>query len=38
MVEYIIKDVYKTKDKEEREKIILEIIKNQIKRNGKGNY
>ncbi len=29
-VKYIVKDVYKTKDKKEREEKIIEIIKNQI--------
>lgn len=29
-VKYIVKDVYRTKDKKEREEKIIEIIKNQI--------
>lgn len=32
-VRYVIKDVYKTKDKKEREEKIIEIIKKQIIRN-----
>lgn len=32
-VRYIIKDVYKTEDKKEREERVIEIIKKQIVRN-----
>lgn len=32
-VKYIVKDIYKTKDKKEREERIIEIVKKQIVRN-----